>query len=140
MKQDSDNTCGMVAVVVASAFRVMTLCPALSWVLHTDSPFQFSYPSEVQVRVLVAQTCLILCGPVDCSPPGSSVCGFSRPEYCKGLPFSSPRYLPDPGMEPSLLHCRQILYRPSHQGSPHTLRDRCYFSSHFKIRKVRKSR
>ena len=64
--------------------------------------------------------------------------GFSRPEYCSGLPFSSPRDLPDPGMEPGLLHCRQILYRPSHQGSPHSLQDRCYFSSHFKIRKVRK--
>ena len=103
MKQDSDNTCGMVAVVVASAFRVMTLCPALSWVLHTDSPFQFSYPSEVQVRVLVAQTCLILCGPVDCSPPGSSVCGFSRQGYRSGLPFPSPDNLPHPRMEPGSL-------------------------------------
>ena len=36
MKQESDNTCGMAAVVVTSAFRVVTLCPGLSWVLHTD--------------------------------------------------------------------------------------------------------
>ena len=26
--------------------------------------------------------------------------GFSRPEYCSGLPFPSPGALPDPGMEP----------------------------------------
>jgi len=25
---------------------------------------------------------------------------FSRPEYCSGLPFPSPGYLPDPGIEP----------------------------------------
>ena len=27
--------------------------------------------------------------------------GFSRPEYWSGLPFSSPRDLPDPGVEPA---------------------------------------
>ena len=42
---------------------------------------------------------------------------FSRQEYRSGLPFSSPGDLPDPGMEPGLLHCRQILYHLSHQGS-----------------------
>ena len=26
--------------------------------------------------------------------------GFSRQEYCSGLPFPSPRDLPDPGVEP----------------------------------------
>ena len=29
--------------------------------------------------------------------------GFSRPEYCSGLPFPSPGDLPDPGMEPASL-------------------------------------
>ena len=28
------------------------------------------------VGVLVAQLCLALCDPMDCSPPGSSVCGI----------------------------------------------------------------
>ena len=36
--------------------------------------------------------------------------GFSRPESWSGWPFPSPGDLPDPGIEPSLLHCRQILY------------------------------
>ena len=31
-----------------------------------------------------------------CSPPGSSVCGFSRQEYCSGLPFPPPGDLPNP--------------------------------------------
>ena len=34
-----------------------------------------------------------------CSPPGSSVHGFSRQEYGSGLPFPSPGDLPDLGIE-----------------------------------------
>ena len=44
--------------------------------------------------------------------------GFSRQEYWSGLPFPSPGDLPNPGLNPGLLHCRQTLYRLSHQGSP----------------------
>ena len=40
--------------------------------------------------------------------------GFSRQEYWNGLLFPSPRDLPNPGIEPGLLHCRQILNRLSH--------------------------
>ena len=66
----------------------------------------------------VAQSCLTLCNPMDCIPPGSSVHEFSRQEYWSGLPFLSAGDLPDPGMNPGLLHCGQMLYRLSHQGSP----------------------
>ena len=37
---------------------------------------------------------------MDCSPPDSSVMGFSRQGYWSGLPFPSPGDLPDPGIEP----------------------------------------
>ena len=37
---------------------------------------------------------------MDCSPPGSSVHGFPRQEYWSGLPFPSPGYIPDLGIEP----------------------------------------
>ena len=47
--------------------------------------------------------------------------GFSRQEYrwC-GLPFPSPKDLLflTQGLNPCLLHCRQILYHLSHQESP----------------------
>ena len=43
---------------------------------------------------------LILFDPTDCSSPGSSVHGFPRQEYWGGLPFPSPRDLPDPGIKP----------------------------------------
>ena len=46
------------------------------------------------------QVCLILCQPMDCSPPGSSVHGFSKQEYWSGLSCPPPGDLPDPGIEP----------------------------------------
>ena len=47
--------------------------------------------------------------------------GFSRQEYWSGLPCPPPGDLPNPAIEPSLLHCRKILYHLSHQGSPRIL-------------------
>ena len=44
--------------------------------------------------VLVAQSCPTLCDPMDLST------GFSRQEYWSGLPFPSPRDLPNPGIKP----------------------------------------
>ena len=44
--------------------------------------------------------------------------GFSRQEYCNVLPFASPGIFLTQGLSPSLPHCRQILYRLSHQESP----------------------
>ena len=46
------------------------------------------------------QSYLTLCHPVDCSPPGSSVLGFSRQEYWSGLPCPPPGDHPDPGIKP----------------------------------------
>ena len=46
------------------------------------------------------QLCPTLCDPIDGSPPGSSVYGFSRQEYWSGLPFPSPGDLPNPGIKP----------------------------------------
>ena len=40
---------------------------------------------------------------MDCSPPGSSVHGFSRQEYWRGLPFPTPGNLADPGLGPTAL-------------------------------------
>ena len=56
--------------------------------------------------------------PRDCSPPGSSVHGFSRQEYCSWChPLLQGIFLIQ-GLDPGLLHCRQILYCLHYQGSP----------------------
>ena len=46
--------------------------------------------------VSVAKSCLILCNPMDCSPPGTLSMEFSRLEYWSGLLFPPPGDLPDP--------------------------------------------
>ena len=43
---------------------------------------------------------------------------FSRQEYRSGLPFPSPGIFLTQWLNLGLQHCRQILYRLSHQGSP----------------------
>ena len=55
----------------------------------------------LQFVILVSESCLTLCDPIDCSPPGSSVLGDSpRQEYWSGLPCPPPGNLPNPGIEP----------------------------------------
>ena len=66
----------------------------------------------------VAQLFPTLCDPVDCSLPGSSFHGILQARILEWIAISFSRDLPDPGIEPGLPHCRQILYRLSHQGSP----------------------
>ena len=42
---------------------------------------------KVEVKVLVAQLCLTLCDPMDCSPPGSSAHGILQARILEWLPF-----------------------------------------------------
>ena len=68
---------------------------------------------------LVAQSCLALWNPVDCSPPGSSVHGDSPGKNIGlGCHVLLQGIFPTQGLSPGLLHCRPILYCPNHQGSP----------------------
>ena len=45
------------------------------------------------------QSCLILCDPMDCSPPGFLSMGFSKQEYWSGLPFPTAGDLSYPGLK-----------------------------------------
>ena len=49
---------------------------------------------------LVAELCLTLCNPMDCSLPGSSVHGILQARIPEWLPFSFLGNLPDRGIEP----------------------------------------
>ena len=53
--------------------------------------------------VLVDQSCLTLCNPMDCSPPLSSLHGILQARILEGLPYSPPRDLPEPGIKPTSL-------------------------------------
>ena len=51
----------------------------------------------------VAWSYLILCDPMDCSPPGSSVHGIFQARILEWGAFPTPGSLPDPGIEPANL-------------------------------------
>ena len=55
---------------------------------------------------------------MDCSWPGSSVHGISQVRILEWFAISISRgSCPTQGLYPGLLHCRQILYQLSYQGS-----------------------
>ena len=45
----------------------------------------------MKVKLLVAQLCLTLCDPVDCSPPGSSVHGIAQARILEWVAISFSR-------------------------------------------------
>ena len=67
---------------------------------------------------LVTKSCLTLCDPLDCSPPGSSVCGDSSGKNT-GVGCLLQGIFLTQGSNLGLPHCRRILYHLSHQGSPY---------------------
>ena len=71
------------------------------------------------MNVLVAESCPALCDPMVCSPPGFSVPGNSPGKNTGvGSHCCLQGIFPTQGSNQGLLHCRQTLYRLSHQGSP----------------------
>ena len=70
---------------------------------------------------LVAQSCLTLCDPMDCSPPGSSIHGISQARILEWvtISFSMGSSWPwDRTCVSSLLHWQVDSLTLSHQGSP----------------------
>ena len=98
-----------------------------------------SYISSVslaKIRIFVSSLCWCVLSHVHSSwlhglQPTRLLCpGFPR----SGLPLPPPGDLPTPGMNLHLLHCRQILYLLSHQGS--LLSAEYFFSCNLKYRLV----
>ena len=76
----------------------------------------YLYERKVKVKSLSHVQLFATPWTVPCQAPPSVE--FSRQEYWSGLPFPSPGDLLTQGLNSSLQHCRQTLYRLSHQGSP----------------------
>ena len=71
---------------------------------------------------LVAQLCLTLCDPMDCSLPDSSVHGDSPGKNTGvGCHALHQGIIPTQELNTDLPHRRRILYHLSHQGSPRIL-------------------
>ena len=85
---------------------------------HTRLPCASPSPGAC-MRAKLLQSCLTLCNPMDCSPPGSSVHGGSPGKNTRmGCHALLQGIFQTQGSNPGLPHCRQVLYRLSHQGSP----------------------
>ena len=59
-----------------------------SWDITVD----ISFASSAAAAAASLQSCLTLCDPINCSPPGFPSLGFSRQEHWSGLPFPSPMH------------------------------------------------
>ena len=69
----------------------------------------FRTPKERRKGKFVAQSCLTLCDPMDCSPP-HPLCPWNSPGKSTGVGCHSllQGIFPTQGSNPALLHCRQI--------------------------------
>ena len=101
------------------------LCRNTNVSLHYAAPdpwtgVKYIIYSICTVKVLVAKWCLTLCNPMDCNPPGSAVHGILQARILEVVGSDSLLWGIFQTRDPTqgLLHCRQILYRLSHQGSP----------------------
>ena len=74
-----------------------------------------------QCACSVAQSCLTLGDPVGCSWPGSLSMGSPGKNTGVGSHFLLQGVFPTQRSNPGLPHCRQTLYRLSHQGLLRTL-------------------
>ena len=93
--------------IAAAAAKLLQSCPTLCDPIDAahQAPCPWDSPGKntgvgchfllqcmkVKSESEVAQSCLALRDPMDCSPPGSSVHGFSRQEYWSGVPLTSPQ-------------------------------------------------
>ena len=69
--------------------------------------------------ILIVQSCLTLCDPVDCSPPGSSVHGILQARILEWVAMPSSRG-PSQPRDRTWVSCiaGRFFYCLSHQGSP----------------------
>ena len=70
------------------------------------------------VRSEVTQSCVTLCNSIGYSLPGSSVYGIIQAKVLEWVAISFSRGSSGPGDRTWVPHGRQMLYLPSHQGSP----------------------
>ena len=71
------------------------------------------------VHAKLLQSCPTLCNSRDCSLPGSSVHGILQARILQWVAISFIQGIfPIQGSNLGLLHCRQVVYHLSHQGSP----------------------
>ena len=117
------RTLGQGRATIKQSSKQTWSLPLPLWIpTYHCAPQNYSTPVEL---FHTAQSCPTLCNPIDCGPPGFSVHGILQAKILKwvAILFSRRIFLTQ-GSNPGLLcllHCRQILYPLSYQGSPKPL-------------------
>ena len=75
---------------------------ATPWTAAHQASLSITNSQKVKSESEVAQLCLTLCNPVDCSPPGSSVHGILQERIMEWVAMPSPRDLGNPGIGPRI--------------------------------------
>ena len=96
----------MILVEFASDWESESLCSGLEWAVCCC---WFLLTVKVKAKMLVTQSWLTLCDPMDCSHQAPLSMGFSRQEYWSGLHSLLQGIFPTQGSKPGLLHYRQTL-------------------------------
>ena len=99
-------------------FPTQGLNPCLLCLLHCRRILYLrSHQGSPSPCLLVAQSCLTLCNPMDCSP-ARLICPWNSLGKNTGVGCHSllQGIFPTQGLNPGLPHCRQILYCVSHGG------------------------
>ena len=111
------RTLEWVAISSSNAWKWKVKVKLLSRVPLLATPWTAAHQAPLSMRFKSLQSCPSLCDPMDCSPPGCSVHedspGRNTGVGCHALLQGS---FPIQGWNPGLLHCRHVLYCPSHQG------------------------
>ena len=86
---------------------------------HQRKPFSSGTIDQMTVKVNVAQSCLTLCNPIDCTIHGilpARILEWVAFPFSRGSSQTRDQTQVS-GSNPGLQHCREILYQLSHQGS-----------------------
>ena len=104
--------CHEVRAVWNTELYVVGSCPGggsqhleQNYMHHGVKLHKFWYCWKVKLVVLVTQSCLTLCDPMDCSPPGSSVHGILQARILEwvAIPFSRGSSQPRDGTQVSCI-------------------------------------
>ena len=88
------------------------------WIQAISEVLELSCESESEV----AQSCLTLCDPMDCSPPGSSIYGIFQTRILEWIATLFSGDLPNPGIESGSPALQADSLPSEPPGDPHTTR------------------
>ena len=96
-----------------------TVCPVGAEASRGLTLFADVSQAHSRPACLLTQSCLILCDPMDCSPPGSSVHGILQARILEWVAISSSRGSSYQGMEPACATLTGGFFTAEPPGKPH---------------------